>query len=473
MRRLAGAAALAYVLGVSIENMEVLEAPTIGSPAAEIRANYADQTFGVVTSFAGVLALLSYGVFAAALFTLARGEDRRAEGWALVGLVGGIAGPVLAGAGATATAILVANGGTGLSEDVTRALFDFHLTAQMIAGVFIAMFLAGMGIAARRTGALPAPLAWSALAIAAPIACSPVAALTGDQALQVAVTIAFGLDTLWIFLVGMWLTLAGNVPPAVFVRRGAFLLLAAAAGLVGIALVAAPGATGKFFAWGLGPQPLAAFAGGVYIGSAALYAVAIPRPWREVRGLVAGAVVLSVSVLIVTLTHLDQFDFDRLQAWAWVVLFAGFSLVTIWLLLTGGEPDAARVPAEPLPPWARATLALVAALLALLAVALWLDPGGLTDASPYDLPPLGGRFAGSWIALLSVLSAWAAVRNTKVEARLPALGLVALPAGALIAAMRTADDLEPAAGYLAAVTALIAVGLCAMRATRASARPPR
>ena len=44
MRRLAGAAALAYVLGVSIENMEVLEAPTIGSPIAEIRANYADQT---------------------------------------------------------------------------------------------------------------------------------------------------------------------------------------------------------------------------------------------------------------------------------------------------------------------------------------------------------------------------------------------------------------------------------------------
>ena len=122
MRRLAGAAALAYVLGVGIENMEVLEAPTIGSPIAEIRANYADQAFGVVTSFAGVLALLSYGVFAAALFMLVRGEDRRAQGWALIGLVGGIAGPTLAAAGAAATAILVANSGTGLSDDVTRAL---------------------------------------------------------------------------------------------------------------------------------------------------------------------------------------------------------------------------------------------------------------------------------------------------------------------------------------------------------------
>jgi hypothetical protein len=342
----------------------------------------------------------------------------------------------------------------------------------MVAGVFVAMFLAGMGIAALRTRTFPPQLAWAALAIAALIVFSPIAALTGDHSLQVAVTIAFGLDTLWIFLLGMWLTLGDGIPLAVFVRRAAFLLLAVAAGLVGIGLVAAPGATGKFFAWGLGPQPLAAFAGGVYIGSAALYAVAIPRPWREVRCLVAGAVVLSVSVLIVTLTHLDQFDFDRLQAWAWVVLFAGFSLVTIWLLLVGGEPHDAAA-SESLPAWARSVLAIVSSVLAVLACALWIDPTGVGDGSPFTLPPLGGRFAGSWIALLAVLTGWAAARNTKEEAWLPALGLALLPAGALIAGLRTIGDLEPAATYIVALVALIVTGLLAMRATRASARPLR
>src|SRR5918992_3686099 len=39
-RRLAGAAGLGYVLGASIENMEILEAPTLGTPAAAIRAFY-------------------------------------------------------------------------------------------------------------------------------------------------------------------------------------------------------------------------------------------------------------------------------------------------------------------------------------------------------------------------------------------------------------------------------------------------
>ena len=472
MRRIAGAAGLAYVIGVGIENMEVLEAPTIGSPAGEIRAHYADQAFGVVTSFAGVLALAAYAVFATTLYAIVRGEDRRADGWALAGLAGGIGGPVLAATGAAATAILVANSGGGPSDDVTRALFDYHLVVQMVAGVFVALFLAGINIAALRTGTIPAPLAWAGIAIGALIVLSPLAALTGEHTLQVAVTIAFGFDTLWIFLIGMWLMLADGTTWAVFVRRGAFLLLVVAAGLVGLGLLAAPGATERFFAWGLGPEPLAAFAGGVYVGSAVLYAVGLTRPWREVRGLVAGAVVLSVSVLIVTLTHLDQFDLDRLQAWAWLVLFAGFSAVTLWLFLAGDEPDDATA-SEVLPPAVRTALALVSGVLGVVALALWIDPAGASDESPFILPPLGGRFAASWIALLAVLTGWGAWRNTKEEAWLPALALVTLPAGALAGALRTVDDLDPAAPHIAALVALIVLGVLATRATRASARLPR
>jgi hypothetical protein len=472
MRRIAGAAGLAYAVGVSIENQDVLEAPALGDSAAEIRANYADQAFGVVTTFAGVLALVAYVVFAVTLFAVVRGADRRAEGWALAGLAGGLAGPVLAATGAAASTILVARAGTGPSDELTRILFDYHLVAQMTAGVFVALFLAGIGVAALRTATLPAPLAWAGIGIGAMIVFAPLAALTDDHSLQVAVTILFGLDTLWVFAVGLWLALGDGFPVRVFARRVAFLLLAIAAGLVGVALIAAPGATGKFFAWGLGPEPLAAFAGGVYVGSAVLYAVALPRRWREVQSLVAGAALLSVSVFAVTLTHEDQFDFGRLQAWAWVVLFAGFALLMLWLLLAGATDDDVR-PLAPLPPWARAALALTSAFLAALALALWVDPAGLSDSSPFTLPPLGGRFAGSWIALLALLTGWAAARNSREEAWLPALGLVTLPAGALIAALRTLGDHDPAAPLVAALVVLIAIGGATTRASRASARRPR
>ena len=474
VRRIAGAAGLGYVAGVGIENMEVLAAPTLGSSIADIRANYEDQAFAVITSFAGALALALYALFVASLVGLVRRGDRRGDPWALAALVGGIGGPVLAGMGLAASAVLVANSGAGLSDDLTRTLFDLHLIAQMVAGVFVALFLVGIGIASLRTGALPRWLARGGCAIGAALAFAPLAAFTGDRALEVAVTIAFASQTLWIFVTSLWLALAEDAPTLVFLRRSAFLVLVIAAGLVGIGLVGAPGATGKFFAWGLGPEPLAAFAGGVYVGAAGLYAAALPQPWRRVGGLVAGAVVLSVSVLVVTLVHLEEFDLDRLQALMWVFLFAAFSLTMIAVLVSGSS-EGEEPPRTPLPAWARAALGAVAALLGALAVALWIDPTGLSDESPFGLSPLGGRFAGCWIALLAALAGWAAVRNDVEEARLPVLGLVLLPGGALVAALRTISDLDPAgsaAAYIAVLAALIMAAAAVALALRAGYETP-
>ena len=454
-RRLAGIAGLGYIAGVAIENMEILEAPTLASPVADVRALYEDQALAAATTAAGAAALVFYGLFAVALFRMLRGRP-----WAVVALVGGIGGPLVAAAGLVASAILVAN--QGLSDGEVSGLFDFLLRARLVSGVFVAIFLAGVGVAALRSRALPTWLGWYAVALAVPMALVPLTALTENQSLEVAVRIAFALQTLWIFLAGLWLAFGDGVAVVTLVRRSAFALLVIAAGLIGIALVAVPGAAGEFFSWDLGPEPLAAFAGGVYVGSAAVYAAGLGRGEREVRGLVAGAVVLSVSVFAITLAHLDLFDFDRLQAWAWVVLFGGFSLVTAGLFALGG-PEREEEAAPPLAPWTRLLFATLAALLGSLAVALWIDPTAL--AAPFELSPLGGRFAGSWVALLAVLAGWAALRNRADEARLPALALAALPAGALIAALRTLPDLEPAGGYIAVVVLLFAVGMTLLRAT--------
>ena len=469
LRRLAGLAGLAYVAGVAIENMEVLEAPTLASPVADVRALYADQALAAVTSSAGALALLAYCLFAATLFGLLRERERPGEAWSVVALAGGIAGPVVAVSALAASAILTADGGAGLSDDVVTSMFDLYLFARIVSGIFVAMFLGGVGVAALRSNTLPRWLAWFACAIAVPMSLAPIAAFTADHSLEIAVRIGFAFQTFWIFLTSLWLALGEGVGVVTFIRRCAFSLLVLAAGLIGIALVAVPGATGEFFAWGLGPEPLAAFAGGVYVGSAAAYAVALPRSDREVRGLVCGAVVLSVSVFVITLAHLDQFDFDRLQAWAWVVLFAGFSLVTAGLLVFG-QTEPGGAPAEPLAPWMRLVLRLAAVLLGAVAIALWIDPTGLTGASPFDLPPLGGRFAGSWVALLATLSAWAAIRNDRYEAQPAVVALVTLPAGALIAALRTLGDLEPAgpaAGYIAALVLVLATGALLLASLRA------
>ena len=471
-RRIAGAAGLTYVIGSGVENMDVLIAPTPDSPAGEIRGFYADQALGIVTTAAGAVALLAYCVLAVALFRLTADRTAGARPWAVAGLAGGLAGPLLAAVGLVASAMLVGDGGAGRSDDAVRSLFGTYVDVRLASGLPIALFLGGFGVAALRSRALPAPLAIAACGLAVPPLLGPVAALTDSDALRVVATVAFGAQALWIFAASLWLVLDGGaIARADLVRRAAFLVLVIAAGGVGLAMLAAPGATGRFFAWELTPEPLAAFAGGVYVGSAAVYALALARPWAEVRSLVAGAIVLSVSVFVATLVHLDVFDLDRLQAWAWLVLFAGFGLITIGLLAAGGPAEEAR--AGRLQPWSRALLGAVALAGGALAVALWADPTGLSEASPFTLPPLGGRFAGSWIALLSVLVGWAALRDRADEARLAGFALVALPAGALVAAVRTSGDLDGGgAGYAVALVLLAACGLAVLASLRGPAVSP-
>jgi hypothetical protein len=110
----------------------------------------------------------------------------------------------------------------------------------------------------------------------------------------------------------------------------------------------------------------------------------------------------------------------------------------------------------PLSPAVRAVFAAAAVGLGAAGLALWADPAA------FSLPPLGGRFAGSWTVMLAVLAAWPAVRNRRDEAALPALALIALPAGALVAAARTGAG-DPL--YLAALAALLVAGLLAQRGT--------
>jgi hypothetical protein len=435
--RLAGAAGLGYVIAAGVENMELLGAPRPGAAAADVRAAYADQALATVTWSAGVLSLLLYVVLAAWLAPRLR--------WPRAALVGGIAGPALALAGVIATAPLVFDG--GLSDDAVQAAADLQHSLRLFAGPFMALFLVCVG----GSDILPARLSRLARAIAAPLALTPLAAGTDAHWMQVAAVVAFGLHALVIWLASLWLTVGGGVAPAVLVRRAVFLMVAVAAGMVGLALLIVPGSSATFFAWGLSPESLAAFAGGVYVGSAVLYAAALRAPWRQARALIAAAVVLSVSVLVITLAHLEIFDFGRLQAWAWLVLFAGFAVATSALLYVGRRHhggDDVR-----LARWTRALLGIVAAALAAIGIGLWIDPAGL--------PPLGGRFAGSWTVMLAFLAGWAAIANRRDETRLPALALITLPAGALIAALRTAEA-DPA--YISGLTLLIACGAAILHA---------
>jgi hypothetical protein len=413
VRRITAAAALGYVVLAAVENMGVLGAPRLGASATAVEAARADLALGVVTSVAGALSLACYLAFAA---------PRR--------LWPALAGTALALAGVAVGALLVAGG--------DPALWDLQLGLRYLAGPFMALVLVAAA------GPMPKPLRFAGRAVAAPLALTPLALASVELPAQ----LAFGAHAAWLWAAGLWLAVGGG--PG-FVRRAAFLMLVVAAGMVGAALLVVPAATGAFFAWGLEPGALAAFAGGVYVGSAALYAAGLRASREAAQPLVVAASVLSLSVLAATLLHLEVFDLRRLQAWAWLALFAGFALTTTALAVAG---PWRRAPGPALPVWARGVLGAAAAGLGAAAAALWIDPATLS------LPPLGGRFAGSWAAMLAVLAAWPAVRGR--EARLAALALVAVPAGALAGALRAGADPR----YVAGLVLLVVAGVTVLGATR-------
>jgi hypothetical protein len=236
--------------------------------------------------------------------------------------------------------------------------------------------------------------------------------------------------------------------------------VAIAAGLTGVVLLAIPGSTARYFSWGLTPPPLASLIGGSYVASLFVFGLSVPRGWNEVRGLVAGTLALTLPIVAVTFAHLDVFDFGRWQAWAWLLLFIGspLSFGAVLLIRRGeGRPDGAVLPG-----WVRAVAGLLSVGFLATAVALWWSPSRMSRLFPFVMPPLGGGVLGCWCSFLAFLAGWAALRGRKQEARIPLLGLAAFVAGALVAAARTWQDLQPSGRRL--VYGLVLLGLLGVTA---------
>jgi hypothetical protein len=248
-----------------------------------------------------------------------------------------------------------------------------------------------------------------------------------------------------------------------------FALVAFAAAIAGLAMLIAPDDTDRYFSWPIGPPPLAALVGAFYLASAIVFGLAAAREdWPGSRGLCFGVLALTVPTLVATARHHDLFDFDRGLAILWVVLFIASPLLfgTILYLQRGRVTGTGPL----LPKWVVAVAAIESVAYAALALGLWFAPSSLQDHSPFLLPGLSGRFVGCWAAFLAVLAAFVAVRKRWNETRTPRLALTLWPAGALVAGLRSWDDLGPPgrrAAYVAVAAGLTVVGVAMLAASRA------
>ena len=190
----------------------------------------------------------------------------------------------------------------------------------------------------------------------------------------------------------------------------------------------------------------------------------------------------SVPIFIATLVDLDLFDFGRLPAWTWVVLFGVFGPAALLVLAGQRDEPSGEAGGRRLGTVVRIGLLVMAVPLLALAIDLWSDPVGGESYLPFEPPTLSGRVLGTWAFLLAAVAAWSALRDRVGEAWPALLALALFPVGALIAAARSFGDLETDGrwGYVGVLIVWLAVALALAWAARpapgvtsAPARAPR
>lgn len=248
------------------------------------------------------------------------------------------------------------------------------------------------------------------------------------------------------------------------------LIVVVAAGASGVALLAFPGSTARYFSWELRPVEAAALIGGCYLASAVVFGVALAAPLRQLQGLCVAVLGLAVPTLVLTLVHDEVFDWGRWQAVVWLALFVGAPVTMTALLVTLRERFRGRALGGELAAWVRWTLGGLAAALAVLAPLIWIAPtrAVLSAVSPVELRGLAGAYLGAWCSFLALLCGWAAVRGHRDDARLTMVALVAVGAGGLLAAARSFLALDAVRiGYLLVLGLLAVAPVLAWRRSRA------
>ena len=294
--------------------------------------------------------------------------------------------------------------------------------------MFIGLFLLGVMRAFRSAPeTLPRPLritagvigAWTILATSAAL----LSGVLGGLAFA-----AFAADAIWVAGVG-WYLVVGRSRAAYTVTL--FGIVAIAAAVSGVALIAFPAFTDVFFSWGLAPATVAALVGGSYLAAALAYGVGLRLPATH-TGLLVGILTLSIPVFVVTLRHLDVFDFGRWQAWAWVVLFAAFPVAAAIGLVHAVRSMTGAASAR-LSTWRRILAAGIAVGLLGVAAGLWF---GGSRWLPVPSGAFGAELLGCWSFFAASLAVGVALRPA-VETAPQRLALPAFGAAGLLGLART------------------------------------
>ena len=259
-------------------------------------------------------------------------------------------------------------------------------------------------------------------------------------------------------------------------------------GATGIGLWLLPGETEDYWAWAIRAAPSASFLGAGYVGASVSLVLALAGGrWRRARTSVVSALVFTSIALVTTVRHSEPFEWGadaaalpRASAWTWLVVYVALPPVAALALVLQDRRASADVRRAPLGRVTTAALVAAAAAIGAIGLLLLAEWGSLLTAWPWPLTPLTADLIGAWLVTASATLLWLALRERDAaRARPAAVGGAVFTALALVAAVRSWDDLDGgtatvvyAGCLLAACAGLVAVALAAHRAATGAAQEP-
>lgn len=168
-----------------------------------------------------------------------------------------------------------------------------------------------------------------------------------------------------------------------------------------------PANTATNFAWPVQPVVMAAVLGAYYVSSALLFALPLfARRWEMIRVMVLPTALFSLAELAATLLHLDKFSVGSAPFNVWFLsyvlpppIFVGSYLFQEWWARRRGT----GVPPDPLAPKVRRALLHWGALLAAVAVVVFIFPQVLIPHAPWTMTPLTARALAGWLLAAGTL----------------------------------------------------------------------
>ena len=257
------------------------------------------------------------------------------------------------------------------------------------------------------------------------------------------------------------------------VRTRLLLAVGALAAAVGLPTYFSPANAAKVLPFAVPPLH-ARLIGAMYLsGLAIMLGAMFARRWSDVRLVPAVTAIWTGGLLLVTLLHLEAFDFATPQAQIWFGAYVAYPLLGIWFLVRRRHVRDVGAADRRLPAGSRRWLTGQGVVLSALGAALLVAPGTMAEGWPWPVTPLLAQIYsapllayGMGSVLLSRCRTW---RETRIL--VVGIGLFALLAlvGSVIHRELFAIG-DPAAWAWFALLATVTAGALAMMVPPRSSR---